>query len=62
MIKEIIIDDNVWIGWGCIILKGIKIGDNTIIAAGSVVLKDIPANSLAAGNPAIVKKNYSKER
>jgi acetyltransferase-like isoleucine patch superfamily enzyme len=54
--KSINIGNNVWIGWGCIILKGVTIGDNSIIAAGSVILKDIPSNVLAAGNPAIVKK------
>ena len=51
------IGNNVWIGWGSIVLKGVTIGDNSIIAAGSVVLKDIPANVLAAGNPAKVKKS-----
>lgn len=55
--KPIVIGNNVWIGWGSIILKGVTIGDNSIIAAGSVVLNDIPANVIAAGNPAIVKKN-----
>lgn len=54
--SPITIGDNVWIGWGCIILKGVNIGDNSIIAAGSVVLKDIPSNVLAAGNPAVFKK------
>jgi acetyltransferase-like isoleucine patch superfamily enzyme len=54
--KRVTIGNNVWIGWGSIILKGVNIGDNSIIAAGSVVLNDIPANVLAAGNPAIVKK------
>lgn len=54
--RKVTIGNNVWIGWGCIILKGVSIGDNTIIAAGSVVLKDIPANVLAAGNPAVVKR------
>lgn len=54
--KPVVIGDNVWIGWGCIILKGVTIGNNSIIAAGSVVLTDIPANVLAAGNPAKVKK------
>ena len=55
--KPIVIGNNVWIGWGSTILKGVTIGDNSIIAAGSVVLNDIPANVIAAGNPAIVKKN-----
>jgi acetyltransferase-like isoleucine patch superfamily enzyme len=55
--KPVIIGNNVWIGWGSIILKGVNIGDNSIIAAGSVVLNDIPANVIAAGNPAIVKKH-----
>jgi len=56
--KEINIGNNVWIGWGSIILKGVTIGDNTIIAAGSVVITNIPANCLAAGNPAVVKKMF----
>ena len=54
--KEVNIGNNVWIGWGCVILKGVTIGDNTIIAAGSVVVNNIPENVIAGGNPAIVKK------
>lgn len=54
--KEVSIGNNVWIGWGSTILKGVTIGDNCIIAAGSIVVNDIPANSMAAGNPAVVKK------
>lgn len=54
--KEINIGNNVWIGWGCTILKGVSIGDNSIIAAGSVVINNIPNNVIAGGNPAIVKK------
>ena len=37
---------NVWIGAGCIILKGVTIGDNSIIAAGSIVTKDVPADTI----------------
>jgi acetyltransferase-like isoleucine patch superfamily enzyme len=55
--KGITIGNNVWIGWGCTILKGVTIGDNSIIAAGSVVLNDVPANVLYAGNPATFKKS-----
>lgn len=55
--RPVSIGNNVWIGWNCTILKGVCIGDNSIIAAGSVVINDIPANVLAAGNPATVKRN-----
>lgn len=48
----IVLEDNVWIGMNCIILKGVHIEKNTIIAAGSVVTKDCIANSIYGGNPA----------
>ena len=55
--KSIKIGNSVWIG-GCVtILPGVTIGDNCTIGAGSVVTKDIPANSIAVGNPCrVVKK------
>lgn len=46
------IGQNVWIGAGCIILKGVTIGDNAIIAAGSVVTKDVEHDSVVGGVPA----------
>lgn len=49
---ETIIGSNVFIGCNCLILKGVHIGDNAVIGAGSVVTKDVPANAVAAGNPA----------
>ena len=48
---SIVIEDDVWIGTRCIILKGVHIGARSIIAAGSVVVKDIPADCIAGGNP-----------
>lgn len=48
------IADNVWLGSRVVVLKGVSIGANSVIAAGSVVTRDIPANSVAAGNPAKV--------
>lgn len=49
--QPITIGNNVWIGAQVCILPGVTIGDNCVIGAGSVVNKDIPAGSLAAGNP-----------
>lgn len=48
---EVKIEDNCWIGAGATICPGVTIGENTVIGAGSVVTKDIPANSVAVGNP-----------
>lgn len=42
----ITIGNHVWVGAGCIILKGVTIGDNAVIAAGSLVRKDVPAGSV----------------
>lgn len=50
------IDDDVWIGARCLVLKGVHIGARSIIAAGSVVTKDIPADVIAGGNPCEVIK------
>lgn len=55
------IGKNCWIGTNVRIQKGVTIGDNSIVAACSVVTKDIPANCIAAGNPAkIVKTDIDK--
>jgi len=55
--ERITIGNDVWIGGGVIICKGVKIGNNTTIGAGSVVTKDIPDNVVAAGNPCKVIKH-----
>lgn len=55
--KPIVINDNVWIGSNCIILKGTVIGENTVIGANTVVFGNIPANSIIYSNrDMIVKK------
>lgn len=48
----IIIEDDVWIGFGCIILSGVTIKKGAIIAAGSIVTKDVEEFSIYGGNPA----------
>lgn len=54
------IGDNVWLGYGVKVLKGVKIGANTVIGAGSIVTHDIPANVVAAGNPCKVIKQLNR--
>jgi len=54
--KDIIIENNVWLGDRVIILGGVKIGEGAIIQAGSVVVKDIPKYAIAGGHPAKVFK------
>ena len=48
----IVIGDNVWIGMGAMILKGVTIGSGSIVAAGAVVTKDVAPNTIVAGVPA----------
>jgi len=53
---DVIIEDDVWIGGGSIILAGVKIGKGSIIAAASVVNKDVPPYSIVGGVPAKILK------
>lgn len=56
------LEENVWIGDSCIVCKGVTIGRNSIIGAGSVVVSDIPADCIAAGNPAKVVRQLDPSR
>lgn len=56
----VMIEDGCWIGGGVIILPGVTIGQKCVIGAGSVVTKDIPANSLAVGNPCRVIRKINQ--
>ena len=53
----ITLEDNVWLGGSVVVCPGVTIGENSIIGAGAVVTRDIPANCIAAGNPARVIKD-----
>jgi acetyltransferase-like isoleucine patch superfamily enzyme len=56
------IGPNVFLGMGCYVLKGVTIGEGSIIGAGAVVTKNIPAFTIAAGNPAKVFAAISGHR
>ena len=58
---DVTIGHNVWIGGNAVICPGVTIGDNCVIGAGSVVTKDVPAWSIAAGNPARVIRKITEE-
>jgi acetyltransferase-like isoleucine patch superfamily enzyme len=50
--EKVVIGDDVWVGYGAIILSGVTIGEGSIIAAGSLVTKDVEPYSIYAGVPA----------
>jgi acetyltransferase-like isoleucine patch superfamily enzyme len=52
----IIVKDDVWFGFGVIVLDGVRIGEGAVVGAGAVVSKDIPAKAVAVGVPARVVK------
>lgn len=51
-VMPVSIGDDVWVGNGAVILKGVTIGDRSIVGARAVVTKDVPPDSIVAGNPA----------
>lgn len=55
-IQPVKIENNVWIGCNCIILKGVVIGEGAVVAAGSVVTRDVAPKTLVGGNPARLLK------
>lgn len=56
----VIIEANVWIGAGAILLPGVRVGENSVIGAGSLVNKDIPANVVAVGSPCRVLREITQ--
>jgi acetyltransferase-like isoleucine patch superfamily enzyme len=50
--RDVEVGNNVWIGYGACILRGVRVGDNSVIGTNAVVTKDVPANAVVAGIPA----------
>lgn len=60
---DIVIDDDVWIGYGAIIMSGVHIAQGAVVAAGAVVVKDVPAYAIVGGIPAkVIKYRFSPEK
>lgn len=60
---DLVIGNDVWIGYNATIMAGVTIGDGAIIAANSTVVKDIAPYSIVGGNPATeIKKRFSDEK
>lgn len=60
--RPVNIGSNVWIGDSAIICKGVSVGANSVIGAGAVVVEDVPANTIAAGNPARPVRQLDPDR
>lgn len=58
--QPVVLEDNVWLGDRVIVLPGVTIGHGSVIGAGSVVVKDVPAESVAVGNPARVVRSLAQ--
>jgi len=59
---DVIIGNDVWFGYGAMIMSGVTIGDGAVIGAGAVVTKDVEPYSIVAGNPAqLIRKRFDKE-
>src|SRR5690606_1146712 len=59
--KNVISEDNVWVGMDVKILGGVTIGEGAIIQAGAVVVKSIPKFGICGGNPAVVFSERNRE-
>jgi acetyltransferase-like isoleucine patch superfamily enzyme len=59
---KVTVRDDVWIGYGAVILSGVTIGEGSIIASGSVITKDVPPYVVVGGNPArVIVDRFSDE-
>ena len=59
---DTVVGNDVWIGYGTIVMPGVTIGDGAVVAAASVVTKDVPPYAIVGGNPAqVIKMRFGEE-
>jgi acetyltransferase-like isoleucine patch superfamily enzyme len=59
-IQPVVLGDDVWVGYGAVVLKGVRIGNRAIVGAKSVVTRDVPSDCVVAGNPARVIRRLAE--
>ena len=60
---DVVIGNDVWIGYGATLLSGVEVGDGAVVGAHAVVSRDVPPYTIVAGNPAqVVRKRFSDEQ
>jgi acetyltransferase-like isoleucine patch superfamily enzyme len=60
--RDVRVGNNVWIGYGASILRGVTVGDNAIVGTSAVVTRDVPANAVVGGIPARVIRMRDEPR
>lgn len=60
-VAPVLIENKVWIGFGAIILKGVRVGEGAIVGAGAVITKDVPPYAVVAGNPAQIVRRLGED-
>lgn len=55
--RPIVIEDNVWLGGGALVMPGVTVGHDAVVGAGAVVTKDVPPRTVVVGNPARVVRS-----
>ncbi|MEA2647442.1 MAG: hypothetical protein QOE92_2525 [Chloroflexota bacterium] len=58
----VVIEDNVWVAGGAVILKGVTIGRDAVVGYGAIVTSDVPPGTVVAGNPARVVRNLYEQQ
>jgi maltose O-acetyltransferase len=60
-VGEVLIGDRAWLGWGSVVLPGVRVGVHAVLGANSVATEDIPDHCVAVGNPSRVVRRYDPD-